>query len=206
MPKKIKIALIIVITLIIASVVLMLVGKYLSQSRLADGQTSDRQISNLATGKQEEVQNQEQQSRNNVPSKVKLNPVSEEEKTKAMLAQIAVNFAERYGSYSNQSNFSNILDLKYFMSVKMANWADGYVDEQRASNYNEIYYGTTTKALKSELIKFEDALGIVAINVSCQKREASGSASNFKIYYQDLLIKFIKENGAWKVDDAIWQN
>jgi hypothetical protein len=44
---------------------------------------------------------------------------SNEEVTRFNLEKIASSFAERLGSYSNQSNFSNILDLKVFMTLSM---------------------------------------------------------------------------------------
>ena len=45
-------------------------------------------------------------------------PISQEERSKDNLMRLAASFAERFGSYSNQSNFSNIIDLKIFMQLK----------------------------------------------------------------------------------------
>jgi hypothetical protein len=38
-----------------------------------------------------------------------------------------------------------------------------------------------------------------------QRKESSGSYSNAKTYYQNILINFIKEDGVWRVDSAVWQ-
>jgi len=127
---------------------------------------------------------------------------------KEMLAQVATSFAERFGSYSNQSNYSNINDLKIFMSQKMSDWADNYIKENRAKNQaNDIYYGITTKSVSSEVKVFDDDLSKATILIKTRRREALGTTNNVsKTYNQDILITFVKEKGAWKVDSAYWQD
>ena len=53
-----------------------------------------------------------------------LPPVSYEEKEKAQLQQLVSAFVERYGSYSNQTDFENLTDLMPFMSQSLKNWAE----------------------------------------------------------------------------------
>jgi len=127
---------------------------------------------------------------------------------KEMLAQIASSFAERFGSYSNQSNYSNVNDLRIFMSQSMENWADSYIKENRAkAQANDIYYGITTKSVSSEVKDFDDALGKSTILIKTRRREALGTTNNVsKTYNQDILITFVKEKGAWKVNSAYWQD
>jgi hypothetical protein len=122
------------------------------------------------------------------------------------LKRMAGLFAERFGSYSNQSNFSNINDLKLFMSQKMSNWADNYVTEQKKSGTTAIYYGITTKSVSQEVKNFDEDSGVASILVSTRRREANGTTNNVSnIFNQSILINFIKENGIWKVDSASWQ-
>lgn len=122
------------------------------------------------------------------------------------LLRLAASFAERFGTYSNQSNFSNILGLKMFMSRRMKSWVDSYIREHRqVQTDNSIYYGITTKAVSQELKDYDDDLGRAVVLVKTRRREASGSISNVSdTFSQDILINFIKENGAWKVDSANW--
>lgn len=126
---------------------------------------------------------------------------------KADLQRMAASFAERFGSYSNHSNFSNIVDLKVFMSSKMEQWADSYVFEQRKKGLNKaIYFGITTKSVSEEVKTFDDDVGVASILVSTRRQEYTGSTSNLSnTYDQDVLIKFVNERGAWKIDDAVWQ-
>jgi hypothetical protein len=132
--------------------------------------------------------------------------VTNEEKLKTDLSRMAAAFAERFGSYSNQSNFENILDLKNFMTNQMQAWADDFIAKSRAERPDtSIYWGVTTKALKTTILNFDETKGVAEILVSTQRREATGTTTNARIYYQDIAIKFVKENGVWKVDEAIWK-
>lgn len=122
------------------------------------------------------------------------------------LKMIAAAFAERFGSYSNHSNYSNIVDLKLFMSNKMQVWADNFVNDMKIkSGDSDIYYGVTTKAISQTSNRFDNNLGVAEILVKTQRRESTGTMSNSTTIYQDILINFIKERGAWKVDKAYWR-
>lgn len=126
--------------------------------------------------------------------------------SKNELMRMAASFAERFGSYSNQSNFSNIIDLRMFMSSRMRQWADDYVAEHRKKNANnDIYYGITTKAIAREITAFDDYIGRASVKVNTRRREAVNSTDNKeKAFSQDVIINFVMENEAWKVDSANW--
>ena len=137
------------------------------------------------------------------------NEADEGKVTKDDLVRMSGSFAERFGSYSNQSNFANILDLKIFMSERMKYWADNFIKDQnsRAQDGADIYYGITTKSIAKELKEFDEDIGLAKILVQTRRREATGASSNYSnIYNQNILITFVKENGAWKVDSAHWIN
>lgn len=121
------------------------------------------------------------------------------------LKKIAASFVERFGSYSNHSDFSNIDDLKSVMSIGMKDWADGYLEEMRAKKYSDEYFGVTTKSVLEEVNKYDDNRGLAEILVKTQKRESNGTMNNAKTYSQDILIKFVKEDDVWKVDEAEWE-
>jgi len=120
------------------------------------------------------------------------------------VAKIADSFAERLGSFSNQSNYSNFEDLNIFMTASMRTWAVGYVDKMRADNpYDGSYYGITTKAVSNKVVSFDDQNGNAEIIVSTQRREVKmdGGEANFN---QDLRLTFVKENNQWLVNGAYW--
>lgn len=138
----------------------------------------------------------------NIEEQPRLDKVSEED-----LKRIAASFAERLGSYSNQSNYGNIRDLKIFMSAKMKRWADNYIKEEISKNTDSsIYFGMSTKAVSEKVNNFDDRIGKAEIVVSAQRRMSTGTMINAVSLQQDIIIYFIKEGGSWKVDEAEWQD
>ncbi len=122
------------------------------------------------------------------------------------LKRMAAAFAERFGSFSNQSDYGNIRDLKIFMSSRMAAWADDYIEKAIArGGDSSIYYGITAKAVTATVKRFDVDAGRAEVLVKTQRRESAGATSNTSSFYQDVLIGFIKEDGAWKVNSAYWQ-
>jgi len=143
----------------------------------------------------------EPQNNNELTNSTPPPTLTAEEKMRGFLIKTSAAFAERFGSYSNQSNFENLLDLKMLMTERMQNWVDSLVV---AGNSNSgVYYGITTRTLNTEIKKVsEDA---AEVSVSTQRQESVGAEVNSKVYYQDVLISFVKEGGLWKVDEARWQ-
>ncbi len=121
------------------------------------------------------------------------------------LRKMALSFAERFGSYSNQANYGNISDLKVFMTPAMQDWADDYVVQlKKQNNGNTDYYGITTVAISGVVNNFDDTAGQAEILVSTQRKEVVGSAEA-KVFNQDVLINFEKIKGEWKTKSAAWQ-
>jgi hypothetical protein len=130
----------------------------------------------------------------------------QKEVNKEDLKRMAASFAERYGSFSNQSNFGNIRDLKIFMSSNMQSWADDYIKtEIDKKTDSSIYYGATTRAVSQEVLNYDDGDGSAEILVHTQREEATGTTSNISRFQQDIKLMFIKERKAWKVNGAYWQ-
>jgi len=123
------------------------------------------------------------------------------------LTQIAYSFAERFGSYSNQSTYQNMLDLKVVMTPKMAKWVDGYVNEQITSKKDtSVYSGFTTKTVSVKLVGYSETATNVTAEVSTQRRESTGDNNNSASYGQVLNINFVKDGKDWKADEARWQD
>jgi len=121
------------------------------------------------------------------------------------LKKLAGSFTERFGTYSNQSPLTNVTDLKIFMSQRMQGWADDFVAQEAKKSSSVIYYGITTKAVVEQVKNYDENVGEAQIIVKTQRREATGSMSNVSYLQQDIIVNFVKENGAWKVDSAFWQ-
>jgi len=132
--------------------------------------------------------------------------VNEDEKLEINLSQKASDFAERFGTYSFRSNFENIVDLKPFMTKKMRLWADEYIKTEKIADG----FGITSRAVKTVLInsvpeKEQDLLKKTEVRflVSLQRQETTSDKE--KIYYQNIEIELVKEDGEWKINEAEWK-
>lgn len=119
--------------------------------------------------------------------------------------QIARFFAERFGSFSNHSDYGNIEDLRSLMSSKMKTWADSYVANLRDNRENsEGYYGITTKVLLEPEIINPEKSSSIDVMVETQRQEVTADGSE-KNYNQNIKVVFVNEGGKWLVDSAHWQ-
>ena len=122
------------------------------------------------------------------------------------VSKIAMAFAERFGSFSNQSSYGNFTDLKIFMTANMKDWADKYVADLKAMATNQaVYYGITTNALTSEVKNYDEAGGNAQIIVSTKRQESTATTSANAAYVQKLDLDFKKINNEWLVDRAYWE-
>jgi len=122
------------------------------------------------------------------------------------LGKISMSFAERFGSYSNQSNYGNFTDLKIFMTDTMKTWADKYVADLKSKPQNgSAYYGIVSQALTYEIKKFDDKRGQADILIATQRRESTESINGGEPYIQNLNLSLMKVNGEWLFDKAYWE-
>ncbi|MDO8667771.1 MAG: hypothetical protein Q7K35_01580 [bacterium] len=135
-----------------------------------------------------------------------LSPLKRPEITADDLAIMAASFAERFGSFSNQSDYGNLRDLQVFMTENLKSWSEDYIETARLKKADTlIYYGVVTKAVSSEIKKFESDLGQAEILVKTQRRELAGAAANSSTFYQDITVKYLREGTIWRVDGVYWQ-
>ncbi|MFC1703009.1 hypothetical protein ACFLZO_00915 [Patescibacteria group bacterium] len=129
-------------------------------------------------------------------------PVSDDQ---GDVSRIAAAFAERYGSFSSRSDFSNLIDLKSFMTQDLAVWADGYIEDAMAEEESVVPFGVTTRALIITVDSLDADAGVADVTVKTQRSERSGVGAD-RIYYQDLMFDFVKRGDSWKVDSVTWQD
>lgn len=136
-----------------------------------------------------------------------ISPLKKAEVGSDDLARMASAFAERFGSFSNQSDYGNIRDLQIFMTDAMKNWAENYINDARIKKtQTTIYYGIVTKAISNEVKQFDADTGKAEILIKTQRRESAGITSNSTTFYQDIIIKYVREQNVWRVDGIYWQN
>ena len=137
-------------------------------------------------------------------------PITPEEQKlvlgQAEVKRLAMAFAERFGSYSNESKFENIKDAKVMMTDSLASWADNYIKELlQKENPDASYSGVTTKALSVQFSNFDENAGSAKATVLCQKIENKGNTTNPKTSYEKLNLDLKKVDNKWLADNAKWE-
>lgn len=118
--------------------------------------------------------------------------------------ELAYIFAERYGSYSSDSDFANIEDLMIFMTKSFGKIQENDVKEQRLRQGGEEqpFYGITTRALSHKLMSSAD--DAITFRVYTRRTERK-SLTDPETFDQDIIMELIIEDGTWKVNTAAWQ-
>jgi hypothetical protein len=115
---------------------------------------------------------------------------------------ISKTFVERYGSYSNESDFANIKDVLPLMTNSFAKNSQKFIDSTPTP---EGYYGVTTRVITVKVDGIKEDAESGSVLITTQREESKDSSENSEVKYQDVLIDFVKEAGVWKVDSATWQ-
>lgn len=134
--------------------------------------------------------------------KVSVEEVNTQKKESTVKA-LALSFTERIGSYSNQSNFQNIIELKPFMTKKMLVWADNFVSEQSGADNSE-YFGVTTRVLSTNLLSLDSDVGQAKLELNTQRIESKGVERDNNVKVQKAQINLLKINEKWFVDSLNW--
>jgi len=137
---------------------------------------------------------------------VKTAELSPAAKAEAGISVVAKNFAEIYGSYSNQSNYANLESAMLLASVNYKNTLAGILSRYRASYRPAAeYQGVTTNVVNVLIESLDDAAGKADVLVKTQRKESAGTQANYTTKYQNIGLSIIKENGQWVVDGAEWE-
>ena len=130
---------------------------------------------------------------------IKINKVNLEE---LGLKRIAISFTERFGSFSNQANFSNLIDSQIFMSQKMIDWSNDFIRKNQKGAIDSDYSAIITKAIsvKIDKINLEGGYAIVSVNTKRIKKGNKNKTEEMK----KISLIFKRESQEWKVDQANW--
>ena len=141
------------------------------------------------------------------PKILETKPATREELDQEGIKRLAASFAERFGSYSNHSNFQNMEDLKLFMTDKMKAWSEDFVKTQALKQAGKTeYYGITTKAITKKMAEYDEGKGTARVLIQTQRRETIGQNGEASSFGQSIEITLLKQGGTWKVDQAYWKD
>lgn len=114
------------------------------------------------------------------------------------LKQLAMAFAERYGSYSSDEPTKNLSDLAPYMTSRLA---QELAAKDFTSGNTGTFSGYTTKALSTELSNVSASSAEIIVKV----QRTQTVDRTIRTYYADLKLTAITVGGEWKIDSASWK-
>lgn len=121
---------------------------------------------------------------------------SEEEQ----LISLAESYTQIYGTFT-EGNYSNLESLSDFMSTEYREETNAWL-ETKIGQPSSPTYGIMTEVIISKIINFE--FGYAEVLVVAERMKTNVRTLAEESYYQNCLIKFIKEDNTWKVDKAFF--
>ena len=111
--------------------------------------------------------------------------------------RFAMQFAERYGSYSTETNFQNLKDLLPVMTAALQTKTQTTI---AAGVPTGGFVGVTTRSITAKITS--ESTAATAITVTTQRSENKAGVT--RVYTQDLELKLVKVADSWQADEATW--
>ncbi|MDO8598724.1 MAG: hypothetical protein Q7S02_01295, partial [bacterium] len=113
--------------------------------------------------------------------------------------QLAMTFAERYGSFSSEGNFVNVEDLYTLMTERYQRRSEADVVRQRSAGPSAAFQSTTTIVVGAEVeISSGEDSKEATVRVATQRTAVRGGERP-RTYGQELTVKLLKVGEEWKV-------
>ena len=190
MTKKRKLTIFIIIIVVIAG---LLIAWVLSDSNYIESEPVELKL-NTNTNQQTKTQTQ------STATQPEPQIIDERTPAELQLYGTARNFAERYASFSTDSGFTNLEEVKIFSTSNMILELDKIIDD---GNQSDEFYGVTSKVLKVDIVEMGESQGQVVVTL--QRQESKLDKADF-VFYQDLELFLVKIQNNWLVDQANWLN
>ena len=110
------------------------------------------------------------------------------------------NFIERYGTWSSQTeDFFELISS--MITDNMYSQANAYITNNENFKNKKEYYGITTKVLNIAVLDSTDSSAKVSL--SLQQTEDKNKVQS--VFYKDVELSLIFDNGKWLIDSVMWK-
>ncbi|MBU0614329.1 hypothetical protein KJ766_03570 [Patescibacteria group bacterium] len=116
---------------------------------------------------------------------------------------VARSFVERFGSFSSESDYSNIEDVKQLSTANMQSRLSSVVIAAQ-NDQAQGYYGVSTRVMVIEIENQTDSSA--TLRITTQREESIDSPANTTIRYQDIILQMVWDGQKWLVDDFTWED
>lgn len=119
--------------------------------------------------------------------------------------QVAMTFAERYGSFSSEGNFVNLTDLFPLMTERYQRSTEVELARLRQQPRSPEFSSTTTVVVKVDVdLPSGETSQRATAHVLTQRTEVRGGGVP-RTYGQTLTVPLVKISDGWRVDGAKWE-
>lgn len=125
-----------------------------------------------------------------------------EEERLETVSRLARLFAERFGTFSNQSHYEGISDIMAVSTEDFQSWLkEKYLPEIKEKDAASAYIGETTKVMNVTVDKISSDGAQATAQV---QRTVTDETGIIEVQYPELIIALVRENDVWLVDSAYW--
>ncbi|MDQ5938632.1 MAG: hypothetical protein QG603_723 [Patescibacteria group bacterium] len=115
--------------------------------------------------------------------------------------QVAMNFAERFGTYSSDLPGENIKQLLGQCTNKMTTYLNTMEIDYQAKEFK----GITTKSISNKITEMSDNQAEILVQTQRQESKKINDQLSVETLYQDIKVTLVKSDKQWLVDSAYWQ-
>ena len=113
---------------------------------------------------------------------------------------VARNFAETYGSGTNQNNLAHYEQAKSWATPDFARFLDRLIAQERATPTTPFHRLISTALVVSIT---RQTPTVASVTVALQREETIDTTE--KTFTQELYVDLVKQGADWKVNAAAWQ-
>lgn len=117
-----------------------------------------------------------------------------------MIKNQTKNFVERFGSYSQEANFSNFVELLPVVTSNVASWLKIYPQQLKEKNGAD-FIGVTTKVVTQKILSVSPTSASVMASAQREETRTNGTTR----VYKDIKVNLVFANNEWLIDGAYWQ-
>lgn len=134
---------------------------------------------------------------------IKKEALSEDEKMASAIKPVAIAFVERFGTFTNHSDFISIQDLSPIMTETMTSWVETvYIPQLTKSHDPKGFFYRVTATAPVVLINEETESG-ARVTVTAERTEKKGDSEQVT-FLQDIELELVKINEEWLINGAFW--
>ncbi len=133
-----------------------------------------------------------------IPEGLPVKPLTSVEIEQNGVKQLAKVFVERYGTYSTDNEFQNIIESEPLVTKALWSKISTGIN---AKNSQSEFLGLTTKVASVQLSSWTDAKAVLDLK-TMRNQDKNGVEST---RYQDVTVEMVKENNVWLANSIAWK-